>query len=736
MVAIQNSDGSVPQTICDEHIQQESSAKERAHLQTLCEIITETPLHFEDQVSRVLQEGLTMLRLDLGIVSKIQDNNYTVLFYSPANAALERGQILNLNTTFCALTFQNQDVVDIDDVIDSPYSGHPCYSSFGIESYIGVPLYVEGKPYGTLNFSSTIPRTTPFNDADRNFVRLMGRWIGTCMAADIRKNELQTHRNELEILVKERTIALKNANQQLRQEIVENQLAQESLIKQQSFLNILIDTIPIPVFYKDISRRYLGCNKAFEIFSQRPRSEIIGKTVYDMGPSEIAEKYDKKDHELLENPGTQQYEWKFIKNDGEERAVIFQKATFKNEKGNIAGLVGSIFDITEKNKIDKQLSQAQKLQAIGTLSNGIAHDFNNILSAMMGYTELARMKLSEESQIRKDLDKVYNAGKRAVELVKQILSFSRKSDQNVQPIQIGPIIEEVLKLQQASLPAMIKIRSSIQPEVTVLADPTHIHQVLMNLCTNAGHAMMAEGGVLEVTLDSTLVESQSMYAKTGLSAGLFMKLQVKDTGTGIPQNIVDRIFDPFFSTKTPGEGTGLGLSIVHSIIKDLGGIIHVTSNPGFGSVFEILVPMETEISEIASLERENALPHGSEHILFVDDEELLVDLGKRLLEKLGYSVTGCTSSMEALTFFRDTPHKFDLVITDETMPKLTGTMLATELHQIRPETPIILCSGLISSIDQDDAAAIGIKAFMLKPILTKKISKIVRQILDGAYSGS
>jgi GAF domain-containing protein len=179
MVTMQNSDGPASQVLCDALILQESSAKESAHLQTLCEIITETPLRFEDQVSRVLQEGLTMLRLDLGIVSKIQDNSYTVLFFSPANAALEKGQILDLNTTFCALTFQNQDVVDIDDVINSPYSGHPCYASFGLESYIGVPLFVEGKPYGTLNFSSTLPHKTPFNDADRNFVSFMCRWIGT-----------------------------------------------------------------------------------------------------------------------------------------------------------------------------------------------------------------------------------------------------------------------------------------------------------------------------------------------------------------------------------------------------------------------------------------------------------------------------------------------------------------------------------------------------------------------------
>jgi signal transduction histidine kinase/ActR/RegA family two-component response regulator len=665
MATTQNSDGSVPQILSRAQIQQECLLKENAYLRTLCEIITEAPLHFEDQVSCALQEGLTMLQLDLGIISNIQDNNYTILFFSPSGAVLERGQRLDLDKTFCALTFKSQDVVDIDDVVESPYSGHPCYTSFGIESYIGVPLWVDGTPYGTLNFSSTIPRTTPFSDADRNFVRLLGRWIGTCLADSIRKKELQTYQTELENLVKERTVALKNTNELLRQDI---------------------------------------------------------------------EKNNKKDRELLATNGTQQYEGKFIKNDGEEKAVIFQKATLKDENGQIAGLVGSIFDSTEKNMRDKQLFQAQKPQVIGTLSNEIAHDFNNILSAMMGYTELARMKLPERSQVRTDLDKAYNAGKRAVELVKQILSFSHKNDQNIRPIQIGPIIEEVLKLQQTSLPAMIKIRSSIRPEITVMAAPSHIHQVLMNLCTNAGNAMMAEGGILEVTLDSTLLSAQSVYSKRGLSAGLFMKLQVKDTGTGIPQNIVDRIFDPFFST-TPGKGTGQGLPIVHSIIKDLGGIIHVNSTPGTGSVFEILVPMVTEIHEIESLERENTLPHGKENILLVDDEELLVDLGKSLLEKLGYSVTGCTSSIKARTIFKGNPHQFDLVITDESMPKLTGTMLATELHQIRPEIPIILCSGLISSIDKEDATAIGIKAFVLKPILTKKIAKIVRQVLDGTYSG-
>jgi GAF domain-containing protein len=204
MATTQNSDGSVPQILSRAQIQQECLLKENAYLRTLCEIITEAPLHFEDQVSCALQEGLTMLQLDLGIISNIQDNNYTILFFSPSGAVLERGQRLDLDKTFCALTFKSQDVVDIDDVVESPYSGHPCYTSFGIESYIGVPLWVDGTPYGTLNFSSTIPRTTPFSDADRNFVRLLGRWIGTCLADSIRKKELQTYQTELENLVKER----------------------------------------------------------------------------------------------------------------------------------------------------------------------------------------------------------------------------------------------------------------------------------------------------------------------------------------------------------------------------------------------------------------------------------------------------------------------------------------------------------------------------------------------------
>jgi len=736
MATPKNSGGLVSPDLGDAQSQQKYSTNESTHLQTLCELITETPVDFEDQVRRVLREGLTMLGLDLGIISNISDNNYTVLFFYPPEASLEKNQVLDLNTTYCALTVKKRDVVDIDDVLDSPYSGHPCYSVFGLKSYIGVPLVVNDKPYGTLNFSSTVPRTTPFSEVEKNFVRLMGRWIGSCLEANIRNKELRGYRSELENLVKKRTTTLKSTIKRLRQEILENQFAQKSLLKQQLFLNTLIETIPIPVFYKDIWKRYLGCNKAFEHLAGKPRSEIIGKTVFDFGPIEIAEKYDEKDRELFENPGTQQYEWKFQKSSGEERTVIFQKATFTDERGETAGIVGSVFDITERNKIEKQLIQSQKLQAIGTLANGIAHDFNNILSAMMGYTELARMKLSEGDPTRNDLDKVYSAGKRAGALVKQILSFSRKSDQKIQPVQVDPIIEDVLKLQQASLPTTIEIRRSILTEVTVLADPAQLHQVLMNLCSNSGHAMMDQGGVLEVTLDSTLLNSQSVFSKTGLSPGLYMKLQVKDTGTGISPDIIDRIFDPFFSTKAPGQGTGLGLSFVHSIIRDLGGIIDVTSTPDSGSVFEILVPIVAEVSEVASREREKALPHGSENILFVDDEELLVDLGKRLLEKLGYSVTGCTNSIAALTMFKANPHKFDLVITDETMPKITGTMLAAELSQIRPGTPVILCSGLISSINKDDATAFGIKAFIPKPMLTKKISKIVREVLDGAYSES
>ena len=734
MTGIQSSDKLISQISSEEHTQQNQLTRESAHLRTLCEIITDSPLHFEQQIHSALLEGLAMLRLDLAIVSNIVDDKYIILFFAPGEAPIKKNQIFDLNATYCALTVAHQDVVAIDHMAASQFSGHPCYSTFGLESYIGVPILVDGQPYGTLNFSSTVPRPTPFSETDRNFVRLMGRWVGTCLTANIREQELQSYHTELEDLVTERTSAIRKTNERLRNEIAENKRAQESLLKQQSFLQTLVETIPIPVFYKDISGRYLGCNKAFEDFSGKPRSEIIGKTVFEMAPKEIAERYYEKDHELFEHPGTQQYEWKFEKSDGEERAVIFQKATYENEKGQIAGLVGSVFDVSEKNKIDKQLIQAQKLQAIGTLSNGIAHDFNNILSAMMGYTELARMKLSDNSQVRTDLDKVYTAGKRAVELVKQILTFSRQSDQTIQPVQVGLLIEEVLKLMKASLPATIEIRGSIRPGVTILADPTRLHQVLMNLCTNAWHAMTAGGGILEVSLEPTTIAPHPLRPEAGLQPGPYMKLQVKDTGAGIPQEIIDRIFDPFFTTKVPGEGTGLGLSVVHGIIKDLGGEIHVTSKVGVGSVFEILIPMVAEVSESPFLARENALPRGSENILFVDDEEPLVELGKRLLEKLGYSVTGCTSSSKALAMFKDNPHKYDLVITDETMPKITGTMLAAELHQIRPEIPVILCSGFISSMSKDDVAAMGINAFLIKPILVKNMSEVVRQILDKTYS--
>jgi len=714
----------------DGQIRQTQPANESDHLRTLCEIMTEDPLDIDDQIYRALKVGLAMLQLDLGIVSKTVDNNCMILYFSPEDADVQKGQIFDLASTYCQLPCMEQDVVAIDHMAKSTFSGHPCYAAFGLESYIGAPFLIEGKPYGTVNFSSTVPRIKPFSETERNFVRLMGRWVGARLAANFQATALQNYQTKLEKLVAERTAALRRTNTRLLEESAENEAARKSLLKQQSFLSTLIETIPIPVFYKDTSGRYLGCNKAFEQFSEKSRSEIIYKTVYHMAPKDIAEKYEQRDRELFENPGTQQYEWKFPKRNGEERTIIFQKATFEDENGNIAGLVGSIFDITERIKLDKQLIRAQKLQAIGTLSNGIAHDFNNILSAMMGYTELARMKLSGNSQVRTDLDKVYTAGQRAVELVKQILTFSRESDQTIQPIEVGPLIKEVLKLLKASLPSTIEIRSSIRSEATILADPTQLHQVLMNLCTNAGHAMMAEGGVLEVVLDSTLGNCQPESSADKADTMPLMQLQVKDTGTGIPQHIIDRIFDPFFTTKDPGEGTGLGLSVVHGIIQDLGGKIDVTSKLGAGTVFKILVPLATEAEATRQLENELSLAEGSEKILFVDDEELLVNLNKSFLENMGYSVTGCTSSSEALAVFRDNPHGFDLVITDETMPNMTGKTLAAEINKIRPELPIILCSGYLSSLEKDNAAAWGIKAVLLKPVLAKVFSETVRQVLD------
>jgi len=377
------------------------------------------------------------------------------------------------------------------------------------------------------------------------------------------------------------------------------------------------------------------------------------------------------------------------------------------------------------------LRQAQKMEALGTLAGGIAHDFNNILGVIIGYTEMAQMETDEGSSPQSSFQEVLKAANRAKDLVKQILAFSRQGEQEKRPVQVGLITNEALKMLRASLPSTIEIQKDVQSKAAVMADPTQIHQVLMNLCTNAAHAMRREGGILSVSLQDVRIEQDFIAPNSELLYGPYVRLTVKDTGHGIAPFILDRIFDPFFTTKKQGVGTGLGLSVVHGIVKSHGGAIEVESVPGQGTSFHVFFPaMEAAVEK--PVVQAGALPSGSECILIVDDEPGLAKTTMQMLERLGYLVEFRTNGVDALEAVRARAHenRFDLVITDMTMPHLTGADLARELFKLDPQLAVVLCTGFSERMDPEKAQKLGIQGFLMKPFALRDLAEMVRRVLD------
>ncbi len=394
-------------------------------------------------------------------------------------------------------------------------------------------------------------------------------------------------------------------------------------------------------------------------------------------------------------------------------------------------------DLTERKKAEEEkkemeihLRRAQKMEAVGTLAGGIAHDFNNILGIILGNTELALMDVPDWNPIKRNLDEIRTACIRAKDLVRQILSFSRQSMGERRPFNMTPIVQESVKLLRASIPKTIKIQESIAcDDDTVFADPTQINQVLLNLCTNASHAMRKEGGTLEVCLDNIDLEDYDRASPRNVTPGRYVRLTVSGTGHGIDPKDLNKIFDPYFTTKGVGEGTGLGLSVAHGIVSTCGGEINVESDPGKGSTFEVLLSIaEGEVQ--AETKVTDTLQGGTERILFVDDEKSMVDAMAPIFQRLGYAVTAITRSNEALEHFLNHSGDFDLVITDMTMPEMTGADLAVEIIRARPDIPIILCTGFSDMIDEKKAMEIGIKAFVMKPIVVREMTKTIRKVLD------
>jgi len=515
--------------------------------------------------------------------------------------------------------------------------------------------------------------------------------------------ELQHARDELEDRVEERTAEV-------------TQLA--------DLLNLTHDTI----FVRDTEDRITYWNRGAEETYGWSQKEALGKVPHRLLRTRFPESLESMKTSLMKKD---RWEGELVhaKQDGTEIVVTSRQVLRRGENGKPLDVLEINIDITAQKHAEAQLRQAQKMEALGTLTGGIAHDFNNILGAMIGFTELAQDRALKGSRQEQHLQRVLEAGLRGRELVKQMLTFCRKTEQKKELLQLSGIVRESMKLLGASIPSTVTIGVKVDSESgLVLADPTQMQQVLMNLCTNAAHAMREKGGTLSVELSAVSVPPPDGNPHA-IAPGLYMKLAVRDTGAGISPDIMGKLFDPFFTTKKLGEGTGLGLSVVDGIVKQHGGYITVESKPGKGSTFTVYLPKAAEVAPTETV-REDAIPTGHEKVLFVDDEEALAEMGQELLERLGYRVTTSTSSLDALATLKANPAAYDLIITDQTMPEMTGAELAEAVLAVRRDMPVILCTGFSHIVDADQARAAGVRAFAMKPLTKREIAETIRRVLD------
>jgi signal transduction histidine kinase/ActR/RegA family two-component response regulator len=536
------------------------------------------------------------------------------------------------------------------------------------------------------------------------------------------------------------SIALDNAHlhAKLQQELQERSEAEKILENSRQTFRTVLDSIDATIYVSDMdTHEIIFLNKYMR---DNFGSDLVGQKCYRVFRNEKGPCEHCTNPRLLDEQGnpTGAIVWEG-KNPLINKWYINYDRAIKWTDGRHVRLQVAT-DITKLKELEKErikaetyLRQAQKMEAIGTLAGGIAHDFNNILSAIMGYTELSLLEVSQESDAKYNLNEIYKASQRAKEVVKQILTFSRQSEQNRRPLKIDPIVKDSIKMLKASLPSTIQIQQYIDPAAGIIeADATEIHQIIMNLGANAYHAMSETGGRLEVKVENADLNTETA-GRLEIAAGNYLTLTLSDSGCGMTPEVMDRIFEPYFTTKEKGKGTGMGLAVVHGILKSYGGTVTVDSQPGKGSVFSVYIP--TGPQEVQpEIETTPSLPTGNERILFVDDEHALAEIGKKSLERLGYRVQTRTSSVEALALFQNASDNFDLIITDMTMPEMTGDKLAGEVMKIRPDIPVIICSGYSDDTLVNRATQIGISAFLMKPLVIQDLANTIREVLRKANS--
>ncbi len=516
----------------------------------------------------------------------------------------------------------------------------------------------------------------------------------------------------------------------------ERKAVQDELSAATELLEKVFSITRVMVAYLDALFNFIRVNPVFAQALGMEPAYLRGKNYFDLFR-------DREDEAMFRNvleTGKPMFQhgrrFESERNGGKEPLCVNRSIhPVPGADGRVTGIILILLDVTKEVALEEQTRQSQKMEALGTLAGGIAHDFNNILAAIVVNTEMALANEKDRGGSDQSLSSVLDAANRGKELVKQVLAFSRKQVPELKPIKLSAVVREALKFLRASLPATIEIRENIAPNSgVVLSDAIEIQQVLLNLGSNAAYAMRDQGGELTVELAAVKIDEAEAAQHPDLKPRPYVRLTVADTGHGIPPEILPRIFDPFFTTKLQGEGTGMGLAVVHAIVKRCGGAIAVRSQPGLGTTFSLFFPRTSDEPK----EREAPsvpIGRGTERILLVEDEEVQARSLHNILERLGYKVTFLTNSIVALDLFRSRPESFDVVITDQTMPHLVGSKLATAIMEIRPGTPVILCTGFSHEIDEATAKALGVREFMMKPFSVQEIASAIRRVLDNRRSG-
>jgi PAS domain S-box-containing protein len=506
-----------------------------------------------------------------------------------------------------------------------------------------------------------------------------------------------------------------------RQKKIEQSL-QESEEQHRSIIQTAMDGF----FLADTKGRLLEVNETYCKMSGYSDKELLSMRISQLESIETGHEVENRIQTIISR-GEDRFESQHFRKDGTTFEVEVSVQYRSIDGGQF---VSFIRDITKQKKMETLVHQSQKVESIGTLAGGIAHDFNNILFPIIGNSEMLIEDVPEDSPFKYGLNQIYTGALRASELVKQILTFSRQETGELKLMKLQPIIKEALKLIRATIPTTIAIKQNIQPDCgAIKADPTQIHQIIMNLATNAYHAMEVIGGEMNVRLKKVKIEEPDLF-NPDIKPGTFACLSISDTGKGMDNELIEKIFDPFFTTKETGKGTGMGLSVVHGIVKSMHGTIQIYSEPDKGTDFHVYLPLAEDIKEQQVTHAKTFIQGGSEHILLVDDEKAIVELEQNVLERLGYKVTSRSSSIEALEAFRAAPEKFDMVITDMAMPNMSGDKLSVELNKILPGIPVLLCTGFSETMSEEKAAYLGIKGFLLKPIVMRDLSHKIREVLD------